>query len=177
MKVTFEWPIKTLSGKSHDGKYVYCEYKDSSVCIMRKYVKPRITDHNREYGSKFQKIARLYREMPEEFKDSLRAYAQAYNRYLLPEKKLPLNFYNILVKALCNKNVSLSDLDSLENIVTKFGSTIAEWIEYGLLDDIRMGNRRNVRRGGLSTHPCLNVDIRLGRLSTYSQSEGVFRAG
>jgi len=137
MRVTFEWPIKTLSGKSPDGTVVFQSYNNDNVCIMRKYVRPRITDHNREYGTKFKKIALLYRTMPEDFKDSLRVYAQAYNRQLLPEKKLPLNFYNILIKALCKKAVSLSDLDSMENIVEKFGGTIEEWIENGLLDKVK----------------------------------------
>jgi len=137
MKVTFDDHIRTLSGKSHDGLYVFCSYKNDTICVRRKYVRPRITAHNRVYGSKFAKIGLLWRNVPESFKQSLRVYAQMYNRQLLPEKKLPLNMYNIFIKALCKGIVSLDMLDNIENVIAMYGSTVAEWIQNGLLDRVK----------------------------------------
>jgi len=101
MIVTFRDHIKTLSGKSPDGTVVYHSYRNNTVCVMKKYVKPRITDHNRECGQRMKRVALLYKEVSQEFKESLRLYASLYNKQLLPEKKALLHAYNVFLKAFC----------------------------------------------------------------------------
>jgi len=138
MIVTFdEDHVKTQSGKDIENGVVYCSYKNDTICYTRKYVKPKTTAHNREYGAKLKKISLLYKTIPDTFKDSLKVYAQAYNQQLLPAKKAPLNAFNIFVKALCCRKVSLKDLDSIENIVHLFGGCIDKWINNGLLEKIK----------------------------------------
>jgi len=137
MIVTFEWPIKTLSGKSPDGTVVYESRKNDTVCVMRRYVKPKITDHNRECGAKLKQAAALYKSVPAEFKESLRVYARAFNTQLLQPKKDYLCGYNIFIKALCRKKVELSTLDSLESVAGVYGTTITDWIAHGLLEKVK----------------------------------------
>jgi len=135
MKVIFEWPIKAMSGKSSDGKSVFCILGD--ICYKRRYTKPLITAHNNEYGAKFKRIGQLYKDVPETFKESLRIYANEYNKQLKPDNKGPLHLYHIFTKALCKGKVSLSDLESIDKIIAKFGGTIEEWIQHGLLDKVK----------------------------------------
>jgi len=138
MIVNFEdYFIKTMSGKDIAAGVVYCSYKNDTICYTRKYVKPKTTPHNREYGAKLKKISLLYKIVPDAFKESLRIYANAYNKQLLPAKKGVVNAFNVFVKALCNHNVSLSDLDSLESVVSLCGGTVNSWVEHGLLQMVK----------------------------------------
>jgi len=137
MKITLEWPLKTLSGKDLAKGVVYLSCKNGSQCIMRRYVKPRTTAHNHLYGSKFSRACMLYKEINPEFVNELRRYADAYGKQLCAEKKLPPNQYNIFKKALINGKVGLADLDSLEGFVGIFGNTIEEWIAHGLLPKVK----------------------------------------
>jgi len=137
MRVEFTDFIRTLSGRSHDGLWVYTSCKDDTICIKRRYVRPRITDFNRLCGAKLCKIALLYKYITPEFKASLKIYASAYNHQVLSEKKLPINAYNAFIKALCRKKVELSTLDSIEEIGRLYGVTVAEWISHGLLEPVK----------------------------------------
>jgi len=137
MIVTFGDHIKTLSGKSPDNTVVYHSYKNDTVCVMKRYVKPRTTDHNRECGQRMKRVALLYKEVSQEFKESLKLYASLYNKQLLPQKKAPLNAFNIFVKALCKGIVHLKDLDNIESIVNLYGGCINNWISNGLLDKVK----------------------------------------
>jgi len=131
-----EYYIKTISGKDTQSGVVYCSYKNDTICYTRKYVKPKTTAHNRLCGAKLQKISLLYKVVPDSFKECLRLYAHAYNKQLLPAKKAPVNAFNIFVKALCNHKVSLSDLDTIERIVSLYGGTISSWVEHSLLQEV-----------------------------------------
>jgi len=138
MIVTFDdYLIKTQSGKDIENGIVYCSYKNDTICYTRKYVKPKTTAHNREYGAKLKKISLLYKTVPDTFKESLQIYAHAYNKQLLPARKGVVNAFNIFVKALCNHNVRLTDLDSLQSVVALIGGTVNSWIEKGLLQRVK----------------------------------------
>jgi len=133
-----EYCIKTISGKDIEKGIVYCSYKNDTICYTRKYVKPKTTAHNREYGAKLKKISLLYKAVPDTFKECLRIYAQAYNQQLRPPKNGGVNAFNIFTKSLCNSNVSLTDLDSLQSVASLYGSTISCWVEHGLLQKVRV---------------------------------------
>jgi len=137
MIVTFEWPLKTLSGKDLQKGVVYQSCRDDTLCIMRRYVRPRITEHNHYTGAKFRGAILLYKAMNPEFLRDLKRYTDAFNNQLLPEKKLPLNQYNTFLKALLNKKVRLNDLDSFQGFADLFGNTIEAWIASGLLPKVR----------------------------------------
>jgi len=132
-----EYCIKTISGKDIENGIVYCSYKNDTICYTRKYVKPKTTAHNREYGAKLKKISLLYKAVPNTFKECLCIYANAYNQQLRPAKNGGVNGFNIFTKALCNGKVSITDLDSIESVVSSFGSTISSWEEHGLLQKVK----------------------------------------
>jgi len=132
-----EYCIQTRSGKDIEEGVVYCSYKNDTICYTRKYVKPKTTAHNRLYGAKLKKISLLYKAIPDTFKETLRIYANAYNQQLRPAKNGGVNGFNIFTKALCNGKVSLTDLDSLQSVVSSYGSTISSWVEQGLLQKVK----------------------------------------
>jgi len=137
MKITLDWPLRTLSGKDLQKGVVYQSCRDDTLCIMRRYVRPRITEHNHYTGAKFKSAILLYKVINPEFMRDLIRYTDAFNNQLLPEKKLPLNQYNTFLKALLNKKVRLSDLDNFRGFAGIFGNTIEAWIANGLLPKVR----------------------------------------
>jgi len=136
MIVVFDGHIKTLSGKNYDKTLVYCSCDNDTKCVVRRYVRPRITAHNHLIGAKLKNAGALYRNLPSAFIEALRVYARLYNEQLLPAKKLPLSGYNVFVKAVCKGKVRLSDLESMSRIVRLYGKTVESWIAHGLLDRV-----------------------------------------
>jgi len=137
MKVTFEWPIRTLSGINFDRTLVYRAWKNSDMCTASVFVYPRITEHNHRQGSKLKQANILYKTINTAFIDDLKRYAHAYERQLCSIDKLYPNFYNFFIKALCNGAVHIEHLESLEKFVGIFGNNIEAWIANGLLPKVK----------------------------------------
>ena len=130
MRVTFYKNIKTMSGTCRDGKMTFMSKKNDSICIVRRYVYPTITNQNNIMGANSLIIATLWKEVSESFKNDLQLYANAYNSQHLSENKLRVSSYNIFVKGM-------NFLDTVTNdseIVSRdLGSTVNEWILTGAL--------------------------------------------
>jgi len=137
MRVTFTDHIKTLSGKCHCTKDVFSSWHDDKICFLRRFTKPFISEHNHTVAQKFVKVVDLYPGITAGFKNDLNRYADAYNKQLLSDKKLPISGYNVFVMALCNNIVDVSNLDSLTDVATIYGVTINSWITAGLLENVK----------------------------------------
>jgi len=137
MRVTFTDHIRTLSGKCRCTKDVFSSWKEDSVCFLRKYTKPFMSNQAHLAGIKFSKAVDIFPLISVGFRQDLSRYADAYNKQLLPEKKLPLSGYNVFIMALCNTVVDVGDLDSIADVTTAHGATINSWITAGLLVNVK----------------------------------------
>jgi len=137
MRVTFTDHIKTLSGKCHCTKDIFSSWHNDKICFLRRFTRPYITENNRLVGLKLAKAAELYHTISMGFKQDLERYADAYNKQLLSEKKLPISHYNVFIMALCNQMIDISDLDNISGITTLHGTTVSDWISAGLLENVK----------------------------------------
>jgi len=137
MKVWLKWPMRSFAGVSRDKTMVYRSCRCNQLFIGSRYTCPRITEHNHRQGSKLTQANVLYKAINAAFVEELKIYAEAYNKKHGKKKRLPPNFYNIFIKALCNGTVKIEDLDSLERFVGLYGNTIEAWIANGLLPKVK----------------------------------------
>ena len=70
MKVNFKYGIKTYSGTMDE--VTYGSYRKNTICIGRKYVKPRLTDQNALVGGKMKNLAIIYNDVSESYKQELK---------------------------------------------------------------------------------------------------------
>jgi len=137
MKVRLKYPMRSFAGLNSDKTLVYRSCGCYQFFIASKYTCPRITEHNHRQGTKLTRANALYKAINTAFIEDLKIYAEAYNKKQGRKKRLPPNFYNIFIKALCNGAVKISDLDSLERFVELHGNTIEAWIANGLLPKVK----------------------------------------
>jgi len=137
MKVRLKYPMRSFAGLNSDKTLVYRSCWNNVVFIASKYTCPRITEHNHRQGTKLTRANALYKSINTAFIEDLKIYAEAYNKKYSKKKRLPSNFYNIFIKALCNGAVKINDLDSLEKFVGLHGNTIEAWIANGLLPKVK----------------------------------------
>ena len=134
MRVTFFDGEKTRSGLNRNSKMVYKSYKNDTISIMRRHVRPRITEHNILKGLKLKAAANIWKDVGDVFKDELKIYAELYNKQHQSLKKNNLSGYNIFTKVLCQQDEPFEDIDS---VIDLLGSTIATWIKRGLLPEVK----------------------------------------
>ncbi len=67
MKVNLKYGIKTYSGTIDEMTYAR-SYRKNTICIGRKYVKPRLTDQNTLIGSKMKNLAIIYEDVSDSYK-------------------------------------------------------------------------------------------------------------
>jgi len=133
MKVTFYKNIKTLSGKDKPGNMVFQSAKNHSVCIVRNYIKPRLTENNHYMGIKMTAAASLWKSVSLRFISDLKVYANAYNNQHLAERNLPLYAYNIFIMGIMKNH---SPITSIPSLITDLGETLQEWIDNGFLKKV-----------------------------------------
>lgn len=97
MKVNFKYGIKTYSGTMDE--VTYGSYRKNTICIGRKYVKPRLTDQNALVGGKMKNLAIIYNDVSESYKQELKLYALL-NEVNVPKGKLLPNAYALWVKMM-----------------------------------------------------------------------------
>ncbi|HOE54981.1 MAG TPA: hypothetical protein PLU05_02220 [Candidatus Cloacimonas acidaminovorans] len=97
MKVNFKYGIKTYSGTMDE--VTYGSYRKNTICIGRKYVKPRLTDQNALVGGKMKNLAIIYNDVSESYKQELKQYALL-NEVNVPKGKLLPNAYALWVKMM-----------------------------------------------------------------------------
>jgi len=137
MKLILNDHIQIKMGKCHDGKHVYFSKAGSETAYMRKFTYPIITQHNHDFGTRGTKIHALWQGVSTPFKDALKLYANAYNKQIKQPGKANISAYNVFVKALGNSLVDSSNMDSLTDIATVYGTTINAWITSGLLPEVK----------------------------------------
>jgi len=136
MKVFLKYPMRSFAGISSDKTTVYRSCGSYQFFIASRYTCPRITEHNHRQGTKLTRANVLYKAINTAFREDLQIYADAYNKKHSKKKRLPPNFYNIFIKALCNGAIKIDYLDSLEKFVGLYGNTIEAWIANGLLPKV-----------------------------------------
>jgi len=139
MKLTFTDHIKTMTGKCHDGRHVFMSYRNGDLCYKKPYNGQTITANNIAFGAKFQKARALYGDIGPLFKEALKKYAAAYNKKHVPLNKGFVSGYNVYYMITCNKNVTMSDLNSLIAFTTEHGDTLSDLIAGGLLKPVKAG--------------------------------------
>ena len=97
MKVNLKYGIKTYSGTMDE--MTYGSYRKNTICIGRKYVKPRLTDQNALIGSKMKNLAIIYKDVSDSYKQELKQYALL-NAVNVPKEKLLPNAYALWVKMM-----------------------------------------------------------------------------
>ena len=98
MKTTFKYGIAAYSGTIDE--ITFGSYKNGSVCIARKYVKPRLTENNTLMGEIAKNVADIYAQCSEDYKSDLRTYAYMYGKEKSPRNTLAPNAYSIYIKML-----------------------------------------------------------------------------
>ncbi len=141
MKTKFKYGISAYSGTIDE--ITFASYKNGAICIARKYVVPKLTEHNAELGSAAKNLAMIYGECSEAYKSDLRTYAHIYGREISGSKKIGPNGYAIFVKlfyALAAANVGTVDLKSLSygDLATLFPgiTNVAASIDEGFLPHV-----------------------------------------
>lgn len=133
MKTTFKYGISAYSGTIDE--ITFGSYKNGSICIARKYVKPKLTENNAELGSVAKNLATIYSNCSEAYKSDLRTYADLYSREVSGARKIGANSYAIFVKlfytfaaasgeAVDLKSLSYGDLATLFPEVTNIAASV-----------------------------------------------------
>lgn len=139
MRVYFDFPVKSLSGK-REGT-VYAAYSNNSVCVAKAFVAPTTTTQNTTIGLIANNLAVIYPQFHTGWMDNLKTYTHrhnlenAYGNY-------PMNFYAFFTQmwyAVQNDDptislatVTLADIALLDIEV----KTVAEAIESDFLPPI-----------------------------------------
>ena len=97
MKAKFKYGIATYSGTIDE--ITFGSYRKDTVCIARKYVIPRLTEHNTQMGSQLKNLATVWADVSSGYKDELKIYA-AKNLANTPKGKLPPTSFSIWVQML-----------------------------------------------------------------------------
>lgn len=140
MKVTFHYGIKTYSGTLDE--MTFGSYRKDSLCIGRKYVSPRLTEHNTQVGSIMKNLSLIYGALSTGYKTDLKSYAQL-NSVNVPADKLIPSTFAIFVKMMycfSEKGAGHIDLASvtyedLETVGAEI-STVALAISNGYLPTV-----------------------------------------
>lgn len=114
MKTTLKYGIATYSGTLDE--ITFGSYKKGTVCIARKYVKPRLTANNTALGDRAKNISQIYAQCSSMYKSDLRTYADMYGRQKTQRNKLAPNGYSIFNKmmyAFADANAGAVTLDSI----------------------------------------------------------------
>ncbi|MEN6445437.1 MAG: hypothetical protein ABFC98_05265 [Candidatus Cloacimonas sp.] len=140
MKVTFKYGIKTYSGTVDE--MTFGSYRDGSICIGRKYVKPRLSEQNNVMASKMKNLSIIYSAVSSDYKEELKQYA-ILNAVNVPKHSIPPNAYAIWIRMMFLfaemseghielESVTYSDLQTLGLDIL----SISAAVENGYLDDV-----------------------------------------
>lgn len=141
MKVNLKYGISTYSGTIDE--ITFSSYREGTICIARKWVKPRATEQNAKLGSIASNLAQLYADISEGYKADLKQYALLYGRQKADKKKLYPSAYALYIKMLftfaedSGENVDLASI-TLNDIQTLYVdlSTVAEAVSSGYLPNV-----------------------------------------
>ena len=135
MRATFYRNIKTLSGKDIPGNMVFNSYKDDTICIVRRYVYPTLTDNNELAGAKVRAAAALWKLAHANFVRDLGVYARAYNSQILNSKSLYLSAYNVFMMGVLKHPAPITTIAQLK---TQIGESVDDWISMYSLPKVNL---------------------------------------
>lgn len=96
MKVVFKYGIGAMAGTIAEGTFFMTRQKTGS--IMRKWVKPKLTDQNSVLGAKTKNLALVYSSLSSGYKDNLKDYCTRYNyTYLDPNDPFSPQLYDFAI--------------------------------------------------------------------------------
>jgi len=98
MKVKFKYGIRTYSGTLDE--MTYGSYRNGSVCIGRKYIKPALTEQNVSMGEILKNLGSVYRDTSGEYQDDLKLYAYRNGKENIRSNQLAPTSYAIFVKMM-----------------------------------------------------------------------------
>jgi hypothetical protein len=141
MKTKLKYGIATYSGTIDE--ITFGSYKNDTVCIARKYVKPRLTENNTLMGDIAKNLSTIYAECSELYKSDLRTYADLYGKQKSEPGKLAPNGYSLFIKmmfAFAEANeasitldtITFNDIQSLFSDIT----SVALAVESGYLPNL-----------------------------------------
>ena len=141
MKTKLKYGIATYSGTIDE--ITFGSYKNDTVCIARKYVKPRLTENNTLMGDIAKNLSKIYAECSEAYKSDLRTYADLYGKQKTERGKLGPNAYSIFIKmmyAFAEANeasitldtITFNDIQSLFSEIT----SVDQAVESGYLPNL-----------------------------------------
>jgi len=137
-RTTFSELVKTRSGMSTDGDSVFVTKKDSSGKLNSTYIlrKPRVykqTEGKDMFRQKHTEATRLWKILPEPFKEQLKVYTVAYNKQYR-KNALSIHAYNLYTGVLLSQNQAFI---SIKSIADTLGNSVDEWIKRGFLKPLR----------------------------------------
>lgn len=140
MKVTFYKNIKTMSGKCPNGNMVFGSYKNHTVCIVRNFVYPTLTENNELAGLKMKAAAQMWKNLSLDFILDLKRYATAFNHQHLDDRTLPLTAYNIFIMGICKYQEPITDINMISSLL---GLDLNSWITNGYLKKVAVSTPFN----------------------------------
>jgi hypothetical protein len=139
MKVIYTRAIKTLSGKM--GKFVHTNKLVGEKAVVRKYVKPRLTENNQNIGNIMKNVSAVWKTCSDGFKNDLKTYTLKSKEYSsgdeIPAVTNFANFIKLLYRFReTNPNVDLvgGTKDELEE--AGIPTNVADVVNQGLLEPI-----------------------------------------
>ena len=140
MKVYFEKNITAISGKDLAEKVIFSSINDGNLCYARKYVRPRETEQNINFGLDGQKIKEKWAIASSGFKNDLKKYGELAHQG--EYWKQQLNNYSVYCKAVFAKAADLgTEVRELADTVFTTGSisTVKNMQDAGYLPAVAGG--------------------------------------
>jgi hypothetical protein len=104
-------------------------------------------------------MSKLWKILPQPFKEDCHLYAQAYNKNCLQNDKAPINARHVFTMAVCKHSQPIYSLEQLTNTI---GNSITDWIARGFLKKINEGVNLNFE--GINEGINLNLKKELKQL-------------
>ena len=79
MKADYTRAIKTVSGRI--GKFVHMYVKEGNKAVIKRYVKPKLTENNHDFGSAMKNMVSIWKSCSEGFKRDLKTYTVIRKNY------------------------------------------------------------------------------------------------
>jgi hypothetical protein len=99
--------------------------KDGTSFFLRRYAKPPLGEHHKEFGERHKSACRLWGMTSAEFKLDCREYARLYNEQVREFGRGKLRSNNVFLMVMNKYGCVFEDLSEVKR---EIGSNLSEWI-------------------------------------------------
>ncbi len=139
MKADYTRSIKTVSSKV--GNFVHLKWKEGNKAVIRRYVKPKLTGNNHQFGSAMKNMVSIWKTCSAGFKNDLKIYTVKRKEHYSSEEIPPHTNFAHFIRFLYNFRSQNPETDlatvSKEDLETAgIPDNVSNIIEQGLLPSI-----------------------------------------